>query len=223
MPVSIHPSRKAWLGLVGVILVALVAVAWQSVLSSPSASSAILQLPPPPQVNGIYLADPQTPVVRPEQAREYGVRVVSSVPDLVAGALTADALIIDATRFDRVDALWLATQLRDGKVIAALNVPFTRLAALPGYRQPPTPLEYRQDWGGRPFFSFVRQWQDSRGVMHLSTGSDYLNSPGDFFRRVYQVTPAGVEASSRSMPSPDTHALLLPAAKRSCIYQSIQR
>lgn len=194
-------SRKTWLGLVGIVLLVALVVAWQSVLSSPSASSAILQPPPPPQVNGIYLADPRTPVVRPEQARGYGVRVVSSVPDLVAGAATADALIIDGTFFDRVDTLWLATQLRDGKVIAALNVPFARLAALPGYRQPPTPLAYRQEWDGRPFFSFVRQWRDSRGVMYLSTGSDYLNSPSDFFRRVYQVTPAGVAVSSRGAPS----------------------
>lgn len=138
-PARFRRGHMAWLGLAGVILVALVAVVWQRMLSAPSASSTALPPPPRPQINGIYLADPQSSAVRPEQARGYGVRVVSSVPGLVAGSATADAIIIDAARFERVDAVWLATQLRDGKVIAALNVPIARLAALPGYQQPPTP------------------------------------------------------------------------------------
>jgi hypothetical protein len=192
---------KIWLGLIGLLAMLLVVV-WNGFRTSPPVSSATVPLPPPPQLNGIYLADPGSSVINPEEARLYGVQVVNSVPDLVVGATGADAIIIDGSIFGDVDTTWLATQLQQGKVIAALNVPFARLAELPGYRQPPAPLAYRQEWGGRPFFSIVRQWKDDSGAMHLSTGSDYLHSAGDFFRRVYQVTPAGVDASSPGALSP---------------------
>lgn len=200
---SIKPrlGRSAWLIVAMLIVIVLIAVAWQRVLFARPADSAALPLPPPPQINGLYLPDSLNPVVSPEQARGFGLRVASSIPDLISSSSTADVIVLDATVFDQLDAAWLGSMLREGKVIATLNVPFARLAALPGYRQPPAPLAYRQEWGGRPFFSFVRQWQDDRGALHLSTGSDYLNSSSDFFRRIYQITPAGIKASASDTPT----------------------
>lgn len=181
-----HPMRfrgagKVWLaGLL--VLFCLIAAAVLQSLTRPAQTAA--QSPSQPQINAVYLPDPVHPTIDIGRARAFGIRLVSSVADLKTSAPSAAAIIIDRSAFDQLSQDWLAAQLQEGRIIVGLNVPSARLTQIPGYRSPKHPYTFRQDWGGRPFYSLVYQQHDPDGSLHVGASSDVINTPEGFFARL---------------------------------------
>lgn len=181
-PVRSRGARRAWLAGLLVILCLIAAAVLQS-LTRPAQTAA--QAPSQPQINAVYLPDPVHPAVDIGRARAFGIRLVSSVADLEASAPSAAAIIVDRSAFDRLSQDWLAAQLQEGRIIVGLNVPSAQLTQIPGYRSPKHPYTFRQDWGGRPFYSLVYQQRDPGGSLHVGASSDVINTPEGFFGRLY--------------------------------------
>lgn len=196
-------SRIRWLGPLVVIVVVLAAMVLHS-LTRPSAAiaegPAALAIPP---INAVYLPDASRPVLPPAQARAVGIRIVSSSAELINSATTADAIIIDRGALGQVDQQLLAGQLGQERLIVGLNVPFSELERLPAYHQPRTPHNYREDWGERPFYSWL--WQREQGGRRYSvSGSDVIPSAEDFLGRLEDQIRAIREAQVQPTPDPRT-------------------
>jgi hypothetical protein len=177
-------DRRFWTGAIvigGLLLVAMIGYS----LNRPSPATA--QAPTLPQLNVLYLADPTNAALDHARAQAYGVRIVSSVSDLMTGAPTAAVIIIDKRYFSDVSADWQAAQIAAGRVIVGLNVPSDRLEHIRGYRQPGRANTFRQDWGGRPFYSLVYQRHSANGALLVGEMSDHITTTDGFFATLYGI------------------------------------
>lgn len=154
----------------------------------------VADTPQLPHLNAIYLADPGAPALDPQRAQTFGVRVVSSIPEMVANATGISTIIVDRYYFNQLDAAWLAAQLQAGRIIVGLNVPSAQLEGIQGYRQPRQPNKFVQDWNGRSFYSLIYQWHDANGGLQVGAASDVISSQDGLLARLYdksQNAPTG--------------------------------
>lgn len=179
---SITRRVRPWLALLFVIVALLSTLVLQYLTAPPPVTA---RAPAFPQLNAVYLADPVTPTLDLPTAQAFGIQVVTSVSALFAAAPRATAVLIDRRFFDQVPPAWLAAQLAAGQIIVGLNVPSAWLEQIQGYRQPSRPNTFRQDWGGRPFYSMVYQRHNASGALLVGAGSDKINSTTGFFALLY--------------------------------------
>jgi hypothetical protein len=197
----------AWL--VAACALALVALACYDVTRPGSAGA---QHPAPPQVNAVYLVDPANSVLDRDLARDWGVRVVEGVPELLAAAEGAEVIAIEGASFNLVDPQWLAAQYRQDRILFTVNVPPSRLMRLTGNNFYDDAFYER--FPGRPFFACAYQRQQDGRVTHGGSGSDFIYTPEDLLKRLYFQTEAGQAASRRAAPPVPTHPMPLRAATR---------
>lgn len=127
--------------------------------------------------------------------------MVASLPELADNPAPPDAIIVDASRFDQVDSAWLGAQLRQGRHIVGINVPFSRLEQLPGYRQPRDPARFREDPGGRLFFSALYHYADAPGAQWVAQ-SDRIYSPEGFLALLDGTIRSARYACPPTCPAP---------------------
>lgn len=163
-----------WIGILAIALLSATGV-----YSQVRTNAAQPKVGAPPQVSAIYLADPAHSVLDLASAQAAGIRIVNDATSLQAQTTSVDAVIIDTNVFSSVSQTWLAAQLQQGRIIVGLNVPASRLEQIPGYRQPDHPDTFREDWQGRPFYSFVYQ-RRSNGQLHVGASSDQISSSRAF-------------------------------------------
>ncbi len=83
---------RRWLGL---LIIAVAMLGALAVTASAPSRPAAAEPPTGPPINAVYLAHPERPGLDIAQARQAGLRVVTSVPELMTEAATAEAIVID--------------------------------------------------------------------------------------------------------------------------------
>lgn len=109
----------------------------------------------------VYLADPAAPNVDIARLQARGVYVVHTRAELEAALPGASGLIIDRTQLAGLPKDLLATQLRQGRVLATINTPVEEFRQLVNGRATDT-TKFKSDWSGRAFYSLI--WESPPGV-----------------------------------------------------------
>jgi len=140
-----------------------------------------------PQINAVYLTDSARPALSRSTVQSFGIRTVSSAADLEKQAANADVVIIDSSLFPQVHQVWLGTQIKQGRAVAALNVPIGKLEALPAFNHTKITGRFPNDFQGKSFFSIVWQRQvqvNGHTETHGGELTDTLSDPAVFLSHV---------------------------------------
>lgn len=136
-------------------------------------------------INAVYLTSGTTPVLDLVAVRATGIRTVLTATEMQSAAATADVIVIDRAALAKVESAWLASQYRQGKLIAGINIPIAELAAWAGFKNEQAGIEgYLQNYGGSPFYSWFYNMTEQSGVTRGGTGSDLIYGTDDFLGRL---------------------------------------
>lgn len=134
-------------------------------------------------IDAVYLVLSPQPTLDATRLRTAGVRLVASASELQA--TPAQAIIIDRDALDSVDAVWLASQYRQGKLIVGIDIPILELAQRADYANTQSGIgNYPQDYKGQSFYSLFYDMTEQSGVTRGGTGSDIIYSTDDFNGRL---------------------------------------
>lgn len=134
-------------------------------------------------IDAVYFALSPRPALDITKVREAGIRPVASAAELKA--TPAQAIIVDGEALDSIDAAWLASEYRQGKLIVGIDIPILELAKRAGYANTRSGIaDYLQDYKGQSFYSLFYDMTEQSGVTRGGTGSEIIYSTDDFIGRL---------------------------------------